>query len=150
MKRSVVVFINGNTLKDLVPVKSSDVKRALNDFNPGTKTILTIKNYYRPKALSQLNVFFAVSVFLSKVTGHTVPEMKKNLKAHYGLWVAKLDKDGEVLFINGHAVFEPKSLSEYNTDEMSHLLDSIIGSMEDDFRVSFPDQKSYSQIDFEL
>lgn len=151
MKRSTVVFLNGKKLSDVVPVKRSDLERALGDFNPGTKAVLILKNYYRPKSLSQLNVFFAMCDYLSEHTGHTRGEVKSRLKEKYGLYTAKLDSDKEVVFDkNGNAVFEPMSLSRYNELQMSNFLDKIAGAMIDDFGVAFPDHKKYAKENIEL
>lgn len=151
MKRSAVVFVNGSDVKDLVPIKSSELRNALSAFSKGSKVVLVLKSYYREKQLSQLNVFFAYSTYIASQTGHNRKEIEHTLLEKYGLWTAKLDSKRDVVFDqHGNAVFIPKSLRDYNYHEMSELLDKIHGSMRDDFGISMPDPKSYSKINFEL
>lgn len=151
MKRSVVVFVNGDNINDLVPVKKSDVKRALSYFSNGTKCVLTLRSYYRTKTLSQLNVFFAYVAFLQKHTGHSRNEIKNAVLENYGLWTAKLDKNGDVVFDKkGNAIFKPKGLEDYNTKELSELLERFHGGMFDDFGIVVPDPETYSKINLEI
>lgn len=150
MKRSAVGFVKGSRLEDFVPVKQSDVTRALEAFEPGTKVVLVIKSYYRPAELSQKNVFHAYCTFISKETGQDRKEVDRWLRERYGLYTVKKDKFGEEVWTNGEKTFWMKPLSEYNTQEMGEFLDRIHGGLFDDFGLIYPEPKNYSKINHEI
>lgn len=151
MKRSVVVFVNGKNLKDMVPVKKSELERALLDFKPGSKVVMVLKSYYRTRELSQSNVFYAYVTHIANETGMSRREVETQLKNDYGIKTAKLDiRNNEVFDEKGNKVFVNKSLSLYNVSEMSEFLDKILGNMHDDFGITLPDPDKYSKINFEI
>lgn len=151
MKRSAVVFVNGKELKDVVPVKKSELERALSDFTPGSKVVLVLKSYYRSRELSQNNVFYAYVTHIANETGMSRTEVESRLKNEYGIKTAKLDiRKNEVFDEKGNKVFINKSLSLYDVSEMSEFLDKILGNMRDDWGINLPDHRKYSKINFEI
>lgn len=151
MKRSAVVFVNGKSLKDVVPVRASDLEKALSSFAPGSKVVMVLKSYYRTRTLSQNNVFYAYCTYISNETGLSRTEVQNAMRNEYGIKTQKLDRNGNPEFDeNGNALFVNKNLSDYNVSEMSEFLDKIHGAMIDDFGISMPPPKSYAEINFEI
>lgn len=151
MKRSLVVFVNGKNLSDIVPVKKSELERALSDFNPGSKVVMVLKSYYRDRDLSQNNVFYAYVTHIANSTGMSRTEVENELKNKYGIKTAKIDiHKNQVYDEKGNSVFINKSLSKYNVAEMSEFLDKIYGGMKDDFSIELPEPKKYAKINFEI
>lgn len=150
MKRSAVVFVNGSKMEEIVPVKKSDVTRALSSFSPGSKVLMVLKSYYREKQLSQLNVFYAYVGYVAKHTGHGKKEIEKSVLENYGLWTGVLDRKGELVFKDGHGQFKLKSLRDYNTSEISELVSRFHGAMFDDFGLIMPDPQQYAKYNLEI
>lgn len=150
MKRSFVGFVQGSSLKDIVPVKGSDAEKAISSFDKGSKVVVVVKSYYRPVELSQKNVFYVYVTFISKETGQDRKTVESLLRERYGLYTAKLDSQGRVVYDKDGKCFKSKPLSEYNTKEMGEFLERIHGALLDDFGLVYPDPKSYAKINYEI
>lgn len=151
MKREVVAFIYGDNFNDLSPLSKQESKRALSDFDKGSKVFVSIRPYRRERTLSQNDIFHAICGSISEHSGHTPREVKKRMKEEFGIWVPRTDRSGRLIYDEkGRLIYKPKNTSDYDTMEMAELIDKVSAFSSEFLNNKQPEINFFKQINIEL
>lgn len=141
MKKSGVGFIRDGKLE---PLSKRNYDFALQSFEDGTKITWTIENYRRAISLSQMSYVHKIFHWIGEYTGEDPKQIKEALKARFGIRESLKNKNGEeVCDDNGEVMEKLKSLSEYNTEETSALIEKIRMWASDFLGYEIPDADRY-------
>lgn len=121
MKKSGIGFIRGGKLE---PISTRNYDFALQSFEDGTKVTWTIQNYVREKSRGQNNLFHMLCEIIAKDLAWSREDVKLYLKDKYGQYESLTDRNGNEMVDEdtGEILQRMKSLSEYNVEEMTELI----------------------------
>lgn len=150
MEVTLVGFMYGSDVRDIVPLNAQKMKDCLSLFEKGSKVVITVKTYQRKRELSQNDALHAMFMQISKHSGESFNRVKRIMKEEYGLWVPRLDRNGNIAEIKGNIQYVTKNTTDYTVEEMSEFLEKVKAFSENFLNNKLPEIDFFRKYNFEI